>query len=214
MKLKLVCFDMDGVIFKDINFWMTLHKKFETEEAGEKLTRRFLHSNYEKLVNEVVSKLWKGLNARPYYELIDSMEYNQGVQKVFEYLRKRGIVTVIISASSIDAAKRVQRECGVNFIFGNELVVKNGRVSGEFLWPVGAGKENKAVILKKLCHNLNIKLSDVAYVGDSETDVEAMKIVGLPIAFNTTSSAVKMHAKEVVRGNNLLDVLKILMKNE
>ncbi len=29
---KLICFDLDGVIFKDINFWMELHKKFGTLE--------------------------------------------------------------------------------------------------------------------------------------------------------------------------------------
>jgi len=32
MTYKLVCFDMGGVIFKDINFWMELHKKFRTLE--------------------------------------------------------------------------------------------------------------------------------------------------------------------------------------
>lgn len=34
MKYKLICFDMDGVIFKDVNFWMELHKAFDTLEKG------------------------------------------------------------------------------------------------------------------------------------------------------------------------------------
>ncbi|MCG2719568.1 MAG: hypothetical protein L6266_02425 [Nanoarchaeota archaeon] len=45
---KLICFDMDGVIFKDNNFWIELHKRFGTLEQGIKLTEKYLHNNYEK----------------------------------------------------------------------------------------------------------------------------------------------------------------------
>ena len=37
MSYKLICFDMDGVIFKDINFWMELHNKFGTLDEGIEL---------------------------------------------------------------------------------------------------------------------------------------------------------------------------------
>jgi len=57
MKYKLVCFDMDGVIFKDINFWLKLHKAFGTSEQGKELTKRYLHADYNKLVEEVVVRL-------------------------------------------------------------------------------------------------------------------------------------------------------------
>ena len=48
---------MDGVIFKDINFWMELHTRFGTQKQGIKLTKKYLHRDYNKLVEEVVVKL-------------------------------------------------------------------------------------------------------------------------------------------------------------
>ncbi|MEA3378972.1 MAG: hypothetical protein U9Q69_05050 [Nanoarchaeota archaeon] len=60
MSYKLVCFDMDGVIFKDVNFWMKLHKKFGTLNEGIELTKKYLHTDYDRLVEEVVVRLWKG----------------------------------------------------------------------------------------------------------------------------------------------------------
>ena len=91
MTYKLVCFDMDGVIFKDINFWMELHKKFGTLEQGIELTKKYLHTNYDRLVEEVVVKLWKGKDAKPYYDLVNSIEYLPGVRETFVISKQEDI---------------------------------------------------------------------------------------------------------------------------
>lgn len=201
---------MDGVIFKDINFWLELHKKFGTLEEGIKLTEKYLHKNYEKLVEEVVVKLWKGKDTKPYYELVNSLEYLPGVEKVFKHIKKQDWISAIISASSIDVARRVQQDFGVDHLFTNELVIKNGKVSGEFIWPIGAGNHKKAEIIRHLCKDLRIKPKEVIYIGDSETDIEAFKEVGLSIAFNSSSEQLKKAATHVVKSNNLADILPYL----
>lgn len=208
--MKLICFDMDGVIFKDINFWMELHKKFGTLEQGKELTKKYLHTNYDRLVEEIVVKLWKGKDAKPYYDLVNSIEYLPSVKDVFSFIKKRDYITAIISASSIDCARRVQKDFGVDHIYANELVIKDGKVSGEFVWPIGAGKEKKAEIIKHLCNDLRIKLKEVVYIGDSDTDIEAFKIVGKSIAFNSSSDELKQVADYVVESENLAGVLKYL----
>lgn len=210
MKFKLICFDMDGVIFKDINFWLELHKKFGTFEEGKKLTEKYLHSDYTKLVEEVVNRLWKGKDAKNYFELVNSLEYITGVPEVFKFVKEKGFISAIISASSIDVARRVQKDFGVDHIFANELVVKNGRISGDFIWPIGAGKEKKALIIRDLCRDLNVKPSEVIYIGDSDTDIGAFKEVGIAIAFNCKSNNLKKVATYIVDSDNLEDVLKYL----
>ena len=117
--IKLICFDMDGVIFKDINFWMELHKIFETLEEGEILTEKYLHTDYDKLVEEVVNKLWKGRDSRAYYRLVESLEYLPGVKETFEEIKKNDVITAIISGSSIDVARRAQRDLGIDHIYPN-----------------------------------------------------------------------------------------------
>jgi len=42
---KMIIFDLDGVIFKPVNFWMELHKELGTFEEGKKLTEKYLHSD-------------------------------------------------------------------------------------------------------------------------------------------------------------------------
>lgn len=198
---------MDGVIFKDVNFWLELHKKFRTFEEGKILTEKYLHTNYDKLVEEVVVKLWKGKDAKPYFDLINSLEYLPGVKEVFEFVKGKDWITAIVSASSIDVARRVQNEFGIDHVFANELVIRNGKVTGEFIWPIGAGLEKKAEIIEHLCEDLSIDLSEVIYIGDTELDVEAFKIVGKAIAFNSRSDELKEVAHVVIDSQNLADVL-------
>ena len=210
MTYKLVCLDMDGVIFKDINFWSELHKKFGTYKQGQALTKKYLHSDYDRLVKEVVVKLWKGKSAKPYFDLVNSIEYLPGVKETLTYIRKKSFLTAIISASSIEVARRVQKDFGIDYLFANELVIRDGKVAGEFVWPIGAGKEKKAEIIRDLCKDLNVSLDEVIYIGDSDMDIEAFKEVGYSIAFNSASKELKKVASKVVDGNDLSKVIPLL----
>ena len=119
-------------------------------------------------------------------------------------------MTAIISASSIDVARRVQKDYGVDHIFANELVIRNGKVTGEFVWPIGAGREKKAKIIRDLCSDLGINTKEVIYIGDSDTDIGAFQEVGLSIAFNSASDELKKVATYTVETHNLADVLKYI----
>ncbi len=120
-------------------------------------------------------------------------------------------MTAIISASSIDVARRVQKDYGVDYIFANELVIRDGKVAGEFIWPIGAGKEKKAQIIQSLCSDLGISPKEVIYVGDSDTDIEAFKEVGISIAFNSSSEELKKVSKYIVDTRNLADVIQYIL---
>ena len=212
MNYKLICFDIDGVIFKDVNFWMELHKSFNTLEQGKILTEKYLHSDYPRLVEEVVVNLWKGRDAKPYFDLVNSLEYLPGVKQMFDYVKSKGFISALISASSIEVARRVQKDFGVDHIFANELIIRDNKVSGEFLWPLGAGKEKKADIIRNLCNDLNISPKETIYIGDSDKDIEAFKEVGLSIAFNSNCKELKEVATYVVDSNELSRVLQYLPK--
>ncbi len=207
---KLICFDMEGVIFKSENFWMKLHDKFGTMQEGKVLTAKYLHTDYDRLVQEVVVRLWKGKDAAPYYELVNSFEYLPGVAKVFEYIKSKDFITAIISGSSIDVARRVQHDYGIDHLYANELVIRNGKVAGEFVWPVGAGKEKKAEIVSHLCSDLSIPAKEVIFIGDSSVDLEAFKEVGLSIAFNCQSKELKEAASHIVDSSSLSDIIPYL----
>lgn len=201
---------MDGVIFLDVNFWLRLHKKFGTFKEGKELTEKYLYTDYDRLVREVVGRLWKDKDAEPYYALIKSLKYLPGVGKTFKFVKKLGLLTAIISASSIEAARRVQHDYGVDYLFANELVIKDNKVSGEFLWPIAHAREKKAEIIRHLCNSLDILPEEVIYIGDSRDDVEAFKEVGLSIAFNSKSLELKEAASHIIDNNNLTKIIPLI----
>jgi len=201
---------MDGVIFKDSNFWLRLHEVFGTLEEGKKLTKKYLYTNYAKLVEEVVTKLWKGKDATSYYSLVKTIPYSDGVQELFRQIKKQDLLVAIVSSGSIDLARRAQHDLGIDFIYANELIIKNNLVTGEFVWPLGAGTEKKVEIISHLCKDLGIPPEEVIFIGDSESDIHACEYVGLSIAFNSKSKELKEAASHVVEGDDLRKVLPFL----
>ena len=205
--IKLAAFDMDGVLFEHFNFWYELHKRFGTYKKGKELTEKYKKNNYAKLAEEVVNKLWKRKPAKPYFDLVKEAKFLPGVKETFNELRKRKIKTAIITSGPRELALRAQKELGIDFIFTNELVIKDNVVTGEFKWPVADGKNEKVKALKELCNKLNINLNEVAYVGDNYNDIGAFKIVGLAIAFNSEEEEVKKYAKIVIDKKDLREIL-------
>lgn len=194
----MIIFDLDGVIFKHTNFWMELHKKFNTLEQGRVLTEKYLHTDYNKLVEEVVYRLWKGKDAAPYYKLVNSIPYINGVKETFERIDEE---TAIISASTLDLAKRAQKDLRINYLYANELVIENNKIAG-FKANVGAG-EKKAEIIREL----RLISPNIIYIGDSDNDIEAFKEADIAIGFNPTEK-LREFATYCVYSDNLSDVLK------
>ncbi len=199
---------MDGVLFQPSCFWKEVHKIFGTEKEGQEFAK-YLHEDYATLVQEVM-KLWKGKDTAPYFALVNSIKYMKGVKEVFHFCKKNDLQTAIVSASSLDLARRVQHDFGIDHIYANELVIKNHKVTGEFIWPIGAGKEKKAAIIKHLCQDLGISTHEVVFIGDDDIDVEACREAGMSIAFNSTSEKLKKVATHIVEGEDLGKVLSIL----
>lgn len=214
MSYKLICLDLDGVVFNTpgLNIWMEIHKAFNTLKQGKELTEKYLTTDYKKLVQEVVEKLWKGKDAEPYYKLINSIPYNPGAKEFFQHLKSKGYIIAIISASSAELARRIEKEHNlpIDHIYANDLIIKDNKVAGEFVWPIAEGTKEKPKIIQDLCNDLKIKTSEVIYIGDLEKDEPAFRLVGHSIAFNTKSEKLKQAATIIVDSNNLKDTIKHL----
>ncbi|MBD3310767.1 HAD-IB family phosphatase [Candidatus Woesearchaeota archaeon] len=185
MKFKMLCFDMDGVIFKTDNFWLQLHKALGTYEKGKELTEKYLYHDYARLVKEVM-KLWKDKDAEPYWKLVKKMRYTAGTKPAMKKLKDKGYKTAIISSGPYDLAVRAQDDFGINFIFTNRLVIdeKTNKIKG-FKWPIGT--TDKANALRYVCRMEKVKPKEVISVCDDLNDVEKANISGFGIAFNSGS---------------------------
>ncbi|MBN2566711.1 HAD family phosphatase [Candidatus Woesearchaeota archaeon] len=207
---RLICFDMDGVIFRPTNVWMEAHRAFGTYEEGRELTAKYVHADYARLVEEVVGRLWKGRDAAPFLSLIGSIPYLPGVEETFAELKGRGYTTAIISGSSLLLARRAQEDLSIDFIYANELVIEDGIVTGAFRWPVAGDPEKKLAVLKGLVAELGTTLADTVYVGDDAIDIAVFREVGTSVAFNSHSKDLKRLATHVVESDDLRKVLPLI----
>ncbi len=212
--MKLIIFDMDGVIFEHINFWLELHKAYGTYEEGAELTERYVKTDYQKLVDEVVGRLWKGKPAKPYFDLIKKIKYLPDVKETAKELKKEGYKIAIISAGPKELAEMAKEELGLDYIYTNELLIKNNKIVGSRdikHWPIRFG--NKAEALRELCRKHNIDLKDVIVVGHDEADVKMAKSAGFAIALNPRSDELVKYSNKVVRGS-IKNILKAIEEFE
>lgn len=193
---KLVVFDMDGIIFEHKNFWLELHKKLGTYEEGEALTRTYLKKDYERLVREVPGKLWKGNDATPYFELINSVKYKLGAQHVLKELRRRGLKTAIITSGPNHLALRAQQECGLDYFVSHELEIgPDNLITGAYHYTHTLDKTEE---LKQLISKAGCTLAETVFVGHGHNDVNALKAAGLGIACEPDDEEVARAAKRVI----------------
>ncbi len=211
-EFKLICFDMDGVLLDTVNFWLDLHEKYGTLEEGRRLTEKYMETDYKKLVKEVAEKMFKGLNSKSYFELVEEhlQKILPGVKETLKEVHKLGLKTAIITGSTLDVAEKLAYKLDIENVFGNKLVTENDIFTGEFEWKVGSGMNTKHKIIEHLCSKLNIKVDQVIHVGDGLNDIMAFRSVGRGIAFNTQNELVKDAANIIVEGNDLSKIIPYL----
>jgi len=209
MKYKLVVFDMDGVIFVQDNFWNLMHHKYDTVEEGFKLTQKYLRTDVKKLADEVIGKLWKGKSAEGFFELIEEAEYNPGAKELFDKLKKIGIRTCILTSGPTELAKRAKNDLGVDFVYGNEIVIKNNKITGQYNW-LSLDYTHKGETFLKICKEIGIKPEEAIVVGDNDQDISKFEKAGFSIAFNSNSEKLKKAADAVIDDNDLREILKFV----
>lgn len=94
----------------------------------------------------------------------------------------------------------IQQGMHVAIISARHSAATQHRLSELAIPHVFLGVTDKLLILKNLCNQLQIDLSEVAYMGDDLADLTCMQQVGLPIAPANAVSAIK----EVARYTTLL----------
>lgn len=209
MRCKLIVFDMDGVIFESDNFWMRMHRAYDTVHPGVELTEKYLKTDIKKLADEVIGKLWKGKKADKFFELIKNSKYNPGVKETIQELKKMGIKICILTSGPIQLAKRVQKELDVDYVYGHEIIIEDNIITGKYNW-LSYDFSHKGETFLKICKEMEIDPKDTIVVGDNEQDIYKFAKAGFSIAFNSKSENLKKVADAVIDGNDLRKVLEFV----
>ena len=210
-KLKLVVLDVDGTLIRTYSSWQHLHENLGTWEKGRRYAEQFHQGNitYEEWAR-LDAFLWKGLPLQQVQQIIDNIPYVEGAREVITTLRKAGFKVVLLSAGLSLVTERISREIGVDDSLTNELIVKDGFLTGEV--KVNVSFDNKHEALSSILQRFDLKMGECAAVGDDETMIPLFERVSLRIAFNPCNKLVEEHADVVIRSKDLHEVLPPLLK--
>ncbi|MCE4623328.1 MAG: HAD-IB family phosphatase [Caldisphaeraceae archaeon] len=210
-KIRLVAFDVDGVLTEEESSWGYMHEHFKTEGDAVGNYERFKKGEIDYLGwMESDTRLWieksgGKLRRDEIARILSKIRLRDGAQEVSICLHKKRKIVVLISGGIDILVSMVAEKVGADYWFSNSLRFdKNGYLKPGGIPIVGCDKQK---VLKRLLAYLDIKPYEVMYVGDSEWDYSAMEIVGYPVVFGN-DPLLKRIAK--YRIENLLDVCNIL----
>ena len=211
-KIKLVVFDMDGVLVDAVSSWKYVHDFFKVN--NDKSVDDYVHGKIDDL--EFIQRdveLWK-IDGKPIKmdflkEILSDAPLMKGAEECIVSLKKKGVKIAIVSAGLDTLAKHVASKLDINYVYANGLKTdEQGYLNGEGILGVKLMYKDQAV--ENISEKLNIPLCCIASVGNSCFDIPMFDVSGVGIAFNSEDDCTRESADYVVEGKDLSDILPCL----
>ena len=205
---RLVVFDMDSTLIKT-EVIDELANAAGVGEEVEKITELAMQGkiDFNESFRERV-KLLEGLSADVLEDIAENLPLNDGAERLIFTLRCMGYKTAIVSGGFSYFGRKLQEKLGIDYVYANELEIKDGKVTGEVTGEIIDGKR-KAELLKEIATQEDIALQQVIAVGDGANDVPMLNEAGLGIAFHA-KPVVKEKTTQAISYNGLDGILYLI----
>lgn len=211
-KIKLVAFDMDGVLVDIGSSWQHIHNHFGTNNRKSVISYIKGEIDYTEFIRRDAS-LWtendKPVNIKRLKRILAEAPLMSGAKSCIESLKKKDVEICIVSAGFDLLADRVSDELGIDHVFANGIGLdEKGFFNGDGNLVVELLYKDK--IIFDISEEFGIGLENIASVGDSCFDIPMILVSGLGVAFNPLDGCIKDFSDVVVEGKNLFDVSSII----
>ena len=188
---RLVCFDMDSTLIQT----EVIDELADLAGVGEQV-RAITESamNGEIDFSESFKKrmaLLEGLSEEVLQNVAENLPITQGAHRMMRALKYYGYKTAILSGGFTYFGDYLQKELGFDYVFANQLEIKDGKLTGKYLGEIVDGAK-KAEYLQAIADKEGIHINQTIAVGDGANDLPMLNLAGLGIAF---------HAKQKVKEN-------------
>ncbi|WP_456478718.1 phosphoserine phosphatase SerB [Geoglobus ahangari] len=205
---RLIVFDMDSTLI-DAEIIDELAKMAGVEDEVRELTSKAMNGeiDFETALRERV-KLLEGLPVEVMEKIYDQIKLTEGAKELIESLKKAGYKVALVSGGFTYFTEKLKNELGLDYAFGNELEIKDGKLTGRIKGRVITAEE-KARIIEEIARKEGIRRENIVAVGDGANDRIMIERAGLGIAFNA-KDALKEVADGLISKENLIGLASIL----
>ncbi len=211
-RVRIVLFDMDGVLVKIRSSWEYLHQYFGVEDRARSIMKAFEKGEFDYIEwMKLDTGLWieraGKIHVSELIEILGKVPINDDAKTIAVELHKRGILVGIVSGGIDLLARRVAREIGADVWLANKLLFdKRG-----YLLPGGAPivGVDKSRVMRRILGEYGIPRDKAMFVGDSRWDATAMRIIGYPVVYGESCPILLEIAKcKIKRLREVIDLVE------
>ncbi|HML25184.1 MAG TPA: phosphoserine phosphatase SerB [Methanomethylovorans sp.] len=205
---KLIVFDMDSTLI-DAETIDELAKAAGVGQEVSAITERAMKGeiNFSQALTERV-RLLNGLKLEDAIKALEKMPLMPGAKELISFVRSRGYATAMVSGGFTLSSERVGKLLGIDHVVSNELIVKDGIITGEVIGSLTA-QNSKELVLEEIAAQHGIAPEDCIVVGDGANDICIFKRARYAIAFNS-KPILRQHADVVIIEKNLKAVIPVI----
>ena len=205
---RLIVFDMDSTLV-DAEIIDELAKEAGVDKEVAQLTERAMNGeiSFKEALEERV-RLLKGLPVEVLENIYSRIKLTEGAKELVRSLKEAGYKVAVVSGGFSYFTDRLKEELGLDYAFGNELEIKDGRLTGRIKGRIIDARE-KARIVEEIARKEGISPENVVAVGDGANDRLMIERAGLGIAFNA-KEILKDVADGSISKENLVGLASVL----
>lgn len=225
MKKRFLVMDVEGTIFKatfklhGVDYKSTLWQPIARElgevamEEENKMAQKYENGEYNTYLDWVKATIDMhkrySLKKSTFDELVESAEYNTGVEEFFMNLNRNEWIPVLISGGFQNLIRRAENELDIEYGFGacEYYFDEHGYLVSHNIQPCDF--EGKIKFLDTLLADFKLnKKTDWVFVGDGKNDVPIAKVA--PKAFGITPHEKLKEVDGLIEIDSFMDLLPYL----
>lgn len=110
------------------------------------------------------------------------LRLNPGAAELIAALKAEGLQVLLVSGGFTYFTERLQHRLGLDRARANELVIEDGRLTGEVKGEI-VDAEAKARTVLTMCADIGCEARQAIVVGDGANDLAMMRVAGLSVAY-------------------------------